>query len=162
MLFLLDANVLIRAHEDYYPIDRIPPFWSWLADQAQAGHTKMPFEIYDEIARAHGMLKDWITDQKIKDSLVLDEEVDETLFNRVLDEAYAPDLTDDEMEQAGRDPFLVTYALMGEQRTVVTKEVSKPSRIRGNRKVPDVCNTMDIKWMTDFEFYRQLGFRIKE
>lgn len=161
-MYLLDANVLIRAHEDYYPIDRIPPFWSWLADQAKVGYAKMPFEIYDEIARASGALKDWITNQTIKDSLVLDEEVDETLFNRVLDEAYAPDLTDDEMEQAGRDPFLVTYALMGERRTVVTKEVSKPSRTRGNTKVPDACSIMGISWMTDFEFYRQLGFRIEE
>ena len=31
-LYLLDANVLIRAHEDYYPVDRIPPFWTWLID----------------------------------------------------------------------------------------------------------------------------------
>lgn len=30
MLYLLDANVLIRAHSDYYPIDRIPQFWEWL------------------------------------------------------------------------------------------------------------------------------------
>ena len=162
MLFLLDANVLIRAHEDYYPIDRIPPFWSWLTDQAQAGHAKMPFEIYDEIAKAHGTLKDWIADRKVKDSLVLDEEVDEASLNRVFDEAYAPDLTDDEMEQAGRDPFLIAYALMGKQRTVVTKEVSKPSRTRGNRKIPDACDLMGIPWMTDFEFYRQRGFRIDE
>ncbi len=26
-LYLVDANVLIRAHEDYYPLDRIPQFW---------------------------------------------------------------------------------------------------------------------------------------
>ena len=50
MLYLLDANVLIRAHEDYYPLDRVRPFWDWLIVEAAAGHTKMPFEIYDEIA----------------------------------------------------------------------------------------------------------------
>ena len=29
MLFLLDLNVLIQAHEDYYPLDRMRPFWTW-------------------------------------------------------------------------------------------------------------------------------------
>lgn len=29
-VYLIDANVLIRAHGDYYPIDRIKPFWDWL------------------------------------------------------------------------------------------------------------------------------------
>ena len=38
-LYLPDANVLIRAHEDYYLIDRIPPFWDWAgrAGQGQTG-----------------------------------------------------------------------------------------------------------------------------
>ena len=94
MLYLLDANVLIRAHEDYYPLDRVRPFWDWLIAEAAAGHTKMPFEIYDEIASASGPLKDWIAKSEVKDTLVLDDEVDRDIFNQVLDTAYAPDLTD--------------------------------------------------------------------
>jgi hypothetical protein len=30
LLFLLDANVLINANRDYYPIDRVPELWEWL------------------------------------------------------------------------------------------------------------------------------------
>jgi hypothetical protein len=41
-LYLLDANILIRAHEDYYPVDRIPPFWSWLIEMGEKGVIKMP------------------------------------------------------------------------------------------------------------------------
>ena len=44
MLYLLDANVLIQAHEEYYPLDRIPQFWVWLVEEAVAGYAKMPFE----------------------------------------------------------------------------------------------------------------------
>ena len=58
MLYLLDANVLIRAHGDYYPIDRVPPFWNWLIAEGEAGHVKIPFEIYDEIAIGNDALKD--------------------------------------------------------------------------------------------------------
>lgn len=160
MTFLLDANVLIRAHEDYYPVDRVPQFWDWLLAEAIAGHVRMPFEIYDEIASANGLLKDWITDRTVREAMVLVEEVDSAIFNRVLQTAYGPDPTDAELEEAGRDPFLVTYGLMVPGRTVVTKEVSRPSKRRGRRKVPDACNDVGVSWVTDFAFFRQRNFRI--
>ena len=161
MLYLLDSNVLIRAHEDYYPLDRMAPFWDWLIQQAEAGNVKMPFEIHDEIAQGRGPLKDWIVNQVVRDALILNEEVDQETFNRVLDTAYAPDLSDVELEEVGRDPFLIAYALMAEERTVVTKEVSKPGKRRGRRKVPDACDDLEIPWITDFGFYRELDFRIR-
>ncbi|MGE0232872.1 MAG: DUF4411 family protein [Flavobacteriaceae bacterium] len=160
MLFLLDANVLIRAHGDYYPIDRVPQFWVWLAERGNAKQVKVPFEIYDEIANGNDPLKDWIVQTQIRDALILEEEVDRDVFNLVMDTAYAPDLTDTELVEAGRDPFLVAYARMDSNRCVVTKEVSKPSKQRGRRRIPDACNLLGIPWMTDFNFYGALDFRI--
>ena len=160
MLYLLDSNVLIRAHEDYYPIDRIPQFWDWLVAEAEAGHAKMPLEIHNEIANAKGPLGEWVTGADIKNVLVLNEEVDNGIFNRVMNTAYAPDLADNELEEVGRDPFLIAYGLMGGGRTIVTKEISRPSKIRGRRKLPDACQTMNIPCMTDFYFYRERDFRI--
>ena len=160
MLYLLDANVLIRAHEDFYPIDRVPQFWDWLEVEAKAGHIKMPFEIHDEIAISNGPLKEWCVDSHIKDVLVLDEEVDQSIFQHVLEKGYAPDLTDAELDQIGRDPFLIAYALVGGPRTVVTKEVSRPSKTRARRKVPDVCTECGGTWMTDFALYRARNFHI--
>lgn len=161
MLFLLDSNVLIRAHEDYYPIDRVPPFWKWLTAEAVAGRVKMPLEIYGEISVSTGPLKNWITSSLVKNSLVLDEEVDSKILNKVIETAYAPDLTENELEEAGCDPFLVAYGLMGPDRVVVTKETSSPSKKRGRTKVPDACTIMRIPWMTDFRFYRENDFRIR-
>ncbi len=40
------------------------------------------------------------------------------------------------------------------ERIVVTKEVSKPPQKRGKTKVPDACNTLGIRWMTDFAMYK--------
>ena len=161
MLYLLDANVLIRAHEDYYPLDRIPQFWDWLIAEAEAGIAKMPFEIHDEIASATGPLRDWITTDNVKNALVLGEEVDQGCLNEVLDVAYAPDLTDDELDEAGRDPFLIAYGLMGPDRAIVTKETSKPGKQRGRRKVPDACDIMGLLWMPDFRFYKERNFHIQ-
>jgi len=160
VLYLLDANVLIRAHEDYYPLDRVRPFWDWLMTEAEADHVKIPLEIYIEITPASGPLKDWINDSDVKDLLILDEEVDRGVFNQVIDTAYAPDLTGHELNQAGQDPFLVAYGLMGPKRAVVTKEVSQTTKLRGRRKLPDACDTMNVPWMTDFQFYKERDFHI--
>ena len=94
MLYLIDANVLIRAHEDYYPLDRVPQFWTWLENEAITGQVKMPFEIHDEIAISRGPLKDWICSQDIRQALILDEEADDDLVNHVLAEGYGENLTD--------------------------------------------------------------------
>jgi hypothetical protein len=157
LLYLLDANVLIRAHEDYYGLEQVPQFWQWLLGVADAGQVRMPFEVHDEIAVANGPLPDWICDAAVKKSLILDEEVDPDLFDRVM-RCYGANLSDSDLEKIGGDPFLVAYALVSPDRVVVTKEVSKPSKQGANRKIPDVCNDLSVSWMTDFEFFRTLGF----
>jgi DNA helicase HerA-like ATPase len=49
VLYLLDANVLITAHNQYYPINRIPEFWGWLRHMGERGIVKVPLEIYEEV-----------------------------------------------------------------------------------------------------------------
>jgi hypothetical protein len=48
-LYLLDANVLITAHNSYYPIEAVPEYWEWLIYMGTQGHVKMPFEIFEEV-----------------------------------------------------------------------------------------------------------------
>ena len=55
---------------------------------------------------------------------------------------------------------MTAYALMGSNRAVVTKETAKPSKQRANRKLPDVCETLGVPWMDDFQFYRERNFRV--
>ncbi|HEX6288553.1 MAG TPA: DUF4411 family protein [Herpetosiphonaceae bacterium] len=161
MLYLLDANVLITAHNSYYAIDSIPEFWGWLVHMGQTNQVKIPIEVIEEIqdGTKNDLLYDWIRDQTHLDALTLNEEVDVAQLQRVISQGYAPDLTDDEIELIGRDPFLVAYALAGPDRCVVTTEVSKPSKKRQNRKLPDVCNDFTVQWCNTFTFIRHLGFR---
>ena len=159
MLYLLDANVLIDANRDYYPIDRVPEFWEWLADAGENNRVKIPLEVYEEIKKGDDDLAEWIKDGTNKAALLFEEEVDVDLVSFVTDDGYADDLTDDEVEKIGRDPFLVAYALADEDyRCIVTTEVSKPSRERANRHLPDVCNTFHIPCVNTFQFVRALDF----
>lgn len=159
MLYLLDANVLIDANRDYYPITRVPEFWVWLAHIASEGHVKIPLEVYEEIKDGKDELGKWAREDAVKAALLLDEEADVSLVSRVTDEGYASDLTDDEVEKLGRDPFLIAYALAAPgERSLVTTEASKPGRRRANRHVPDVCNDFGVPCCDTFEFVRALNF----
>ncbi len=157
-LYLLDANVLIRAHEDYYPVDRIRPFWVWLQSMGESDIIKVPRIIYNEVKPSPGPLADWLRRPDVKQSMILNERP--SGVREVMARGYAPDLNDVEILKVGKDPFLVAAALAGPDRVVVTKEVSKPSATRANKKVLDVCNALGITPITDFRLYSILKFAI--
>jgi hypothetical protein len=164
MLYLIDANVLITAHNLYYPVNGVPEFWAWLSFRAAAGDIKVPLEIYEEVKdggtdEERDLLFGWISEQENKAALVLEEEVDPDLVARVVDNGYALDLNDQEIEQIGRDPFLIAYALAAPaERCVVTTEVSAPRKQRQNRKIPDVCASLGVSCCDTFTMLRALGF----
>lgn len=164
MLYLLDANVLIDANRDYYPIARVPEFWEWLVESGRNGFVKIPLEVYEEIkeGRQDDALAVWAKDIVVEESLLLSEESTADLVAMIVNNGYASDLTDDEIERIGRDPFLIAYALTEPlDRCVVTTESSRPSKTRGNKKIPDVCNALNIKHCNTYEFIKVLNFSTK-
>ena len=159
MLHLLDANVLITAHRFYYPLDRVPEFWEWLLAMGSDGQLKLPLDMVEEVCDGTDDLADWLSDAEHRAALQLDELADVALVQRAINEGYAPNLNDEEIEILGRDPFLVAHALRDPAaRCIVTTEVSKPRRTRANRRLPDVCNQLHIRWMDSFGLVRALDF----
>ena len=161
MLYLLDANVLIEPHELYYPVDRIPQYWDWLLEICESGAAKIPHEIYGEVQPADGPFKEWLRASGTPDRLALQEDADPALVTRVLEEGYGPNLSAEELVQPGQDPFLIAYALNGNDRTVVSQEVSRRSKKRGNRKVPDVCSDLGVPCINAFDLFRILDFHTR-
>ena len=158
MIYLLDANVPIDANRDYYPIDRVPQFWEWLVSLGQMGQVKIPREIYEEVTVGNDAVAKWLREDAT--AMLLEEAVSPQMSARVIEEGYAPDLTDDEIETVGKDPFLIAYALADPaERVVVSNEGSKPGRIRANRHVPDVCRDFDIRPINVYSLIRELDFR---
>ncbi|MCW0001789.1 DUF4411 family protein [Pararhizobium sp. YC-54] len=156
-MHLLDANVLITAHNLYYPISRFPEFWDWLVHMGNAGQVKTPVEILEEITEGSEIGR-WLGEADNYDSLRLDEDVDPVLVQAVI-EKYAPDLNDAEVIEIGRDPFLIAYAMARPaDRVVVTVEASKPTAKRANRRIPDVCKDVDVRWCNSFEMMTALNF----
>jgi hypothetical protein len=159
VLYLLDADALIRADSTYYPLKRFPIFWTWLIYSSNRGQIKLPQEQYDEVVVGRGELVEWLRVKENKESLLLPGAVDGDFVTKATHEGYAPDLTEAELVTVGQDPFLVAYALVAiKDRTIVSFENSAPSKQRANRKLPDVCNGFGVKCMTLFELIRELDF----
>jgi len=161
MLYLPDANVLITAQRDYYARDQVPEFWEWLIYVASENKVKIPYEILKEILVTNNKsdpLLQWINDGDNKKIITLDEVVDQSLVRKVVKTGYDIEPQDDNIETLGRDPFIIAYAMAHPDRCVVTNEVSKPSKLKQNKKIPDVCRSMSVKCCNTFEFTRQLKF----
>ena len=90
MLYLLDANVLITARNSYYPIDRVPEFWGWLAHVCSEEHAKVPLELYEEITDGNDALSDWARDDDNRSALLLEEPIDSGWFRGWWNKAMLP------------------------------------------------------------------------
>lgn len=141
----------------------MPEFWDWLAHQGEAGNIKMPIETFEEVKDGSNhadrdRLYGWVQDDAHKAAILFDRDVEPRLVQQVTDQ-YAPDLTDDELEAIGRDPFLIAHTLADPgDRCVVTTEVSKPRLQRQNRRIPDVCADVGVECCDTFAMLRALKF----
>jgi hypothetical protein len=125
----------------------------------------IPIEIFEEIKEGgtdpeKDLLYAWLSTTEVKAALLLEEDVDQPHVNTCTTKGYATDLTDQELIQIGRDPFLIAYAMVASgDRCVVSGEVSAPSKQRQNRKVPDVCDDMGVQCCNLFKMMKALGFK---
>lgn len=158
MLYLLDADTIIRGDRDFYPLRRFPVFWRWLVHQGSEGRVKIPLEQFEEVTAGQGPLVEWLCDRDVKEALLLGEEASANMVGFVTTEGYG-DLNEDELEIVGRDPFLIAYAFADAGvRTVVTFEVSAPGQKRGKRKIPDVCQRFGISTCNLYSMIDALDF----
>lgn len=160
MPYLLDSNVLVTAANTYYGIPQVPELWTWLLHQGESGVIKTPLEIHEEVAegRKEGdELLGWIKHDTNRVRWPQMNNAKIELVQRVVKEGYANDLTDDEVEKI--DPFLISYALGEAERCIVTTEISKSSRKRHNRHIPDICATLGVNCCRPWDLNRKLGVK---
>ena len=101
MLYLLNANALITAHNTWYGHKRVPEFWRWLIHYDELGTIKLPQEIYAEVEAGKEELAAWVHDAATKEALLLAEDSDPEEVQMVL-AYYGDPLTEDDILQSGR------------------------------------------------------------
>ncbi|WP_425406813.1 DUF4411 family protein [Hwanghaeella sp.] len=147
-MYVIDANCLIFAKNYHFQFERVPQFWSWLQNKAEADLVKMPIETWSKIGDYPPDRRDELAEWAIanKDALILADRAYDARFPDVLHQYTQPDgaaLTEAETNTVGDDYALIASALHGGY-TVVTDEVSRQSAQRANRKVPDVCADLNV------------------
>ena len=158
MLYLLDADTLIRSDRDFYRLKRWPVFWRWLSHMGAMGSVKIPLEQFEEVTVGRGLLVDWLKSAEVRGALLLGEASEPRMVNSVIRTGYGG-LNEIELEMAGRDPFLIAYAAqVPGDRTVVSFEVSAPHQKKGKRKIPDACRPLGVPCCNLFAMIEALDF----
>ena len=144
--YLIDADVLIRAHRSFYSMDVCPGFWDWLRLKAQDGTVRSVSAVRREIKNqaivrwAESLPADFFarpSDLALTANIEIGDWVNNNQnFNSTAREEF--------MNSADR--WLIAEA-RGSNMTVVTFETPSP-RSRRIIKIPDVCKEFGVKITT--------------
>lgn len=145
MIYLVDANTMIRSARDDFPMDRDQDFWEWLNQLFQSGNMKIPECICKEVLGKGDALSTWVSERL--NMLRLPDKSAMTYWTSVLRAYGNPNQKD--LEKIQNDSMLVAHALSKNGHgTVVTYEKYKDSPVSGNIKIPTVCERLHIPCIT--------------
>lgn len=150
MAYLLDANTLIQAKNEYYAFDLCPGFWDWLDQQSVAGNVFSVQAVKDELARGDDQLAQWAKDRDTEFFLPVDQRTSGAM-SAVSGWVQAGDFREDakRMFLAGADPWLIAHA-SAHGYTVVTHEVHQEGQ-KNKVKIPTVCKALNVPCIRTFE-----------
>ena len=158
--YMLDANVLMTAHRDYYAPDICPGFWECIGHYIAAGQLLVIDRVWDEIIYPQELV-DWLN-QTVGGALV------PTTAEPVI-RAYGEMMNwvqgNHQFLPAARDEFarvadgwLAAYA-MANNTIVVTNEVSNPN-VRRKVQLPNLCEQFGVGCINTYDMIRELGLRL--
>jgi len=151
-VYLLDANILIRAKNDYYDFNVCPGSWKWLIEANGRGVVGSIDAVRDELIAGVDELSDWAGDNK-SFFLPLTSEVVHCIGD--VNEWAAASLDYDPAAKSEfasvADSSLVGHAKQGGH-TIVTHEVVSNSRKR--IKIPNAAAAHDVKVISPFLMLR--------
>ena len=153
MIYLLDADVFIRAKNLHYGMDFCPAFWTWLIRMNRIGKVYSIEEVRKEIQAIEDELSHWTTGlhpQFFLHSDLSTVSAGESVSKWVSNQGYEEQAVHSFLGKA--DYHLVAHAYAGKH-TVVTHERSSTSTQK--IKIPDVCKGLNIKYSTPFKMLRR-------
>jgi len=156
-VYCIDANILIQAWQKYYSPEICPSYWEVLNDLGKKGVIFIPELVYEEIEKGEDNLFEWL-----KNSDIPIKKIDGEVTN-CLKEIYSsnPDhkyLVSSNGIHSKADPWVIAHA-MKEKAIVVTKEKKDFIRKQTKIKIPHVCDNMNISWIDDFDFIKNLNIK---
>jgi len=147
-MYLLDANVLITAKNQYYGFELCPGYWEWLDTAHAKGVVGSIEHVCDELAAGNDPLAAWAEKRRGTFFQDLDPQTQPALgqvSQWVMSAGYQPAAVSHFFQVA--DYYLIAAAL-AHGRTMVSLEVASNTKKRV--KIPDVCMGLGVKHVSPF------------
>lgn len=158
MAYVLDADILIQAKDEYYAFDLCPGFWDWLDRENTAGRLFSVNAVKDELERGNDELSRWARDRGAAFFAPVDERTNGAMA-AVAGWVQAGDFRDDAKRifLAAADPWLIAHAL-AHGHMVVTHEVHVDGQ-KNKVKIPTVCKALNVPCVRTLEMLRKENVR---
>ncbi len=154
-MYIFDSDSLIHAYrDDFPPKGEQSDFWNWLDDIGNHEGIIIPEKVIEELNLKTDGLSNFL--RKYPNLRIESTTRCLTVLPKVLS-TYGH-LSDVDLERLEKkaDPYVISHAIILNS-TVVSGEVSKPDRIGVNKKIPDICDSLDIS----FESYPSFLWRMR-
>ena len=158
-MYVLDANVFMTAHHDYYAPDLCPGFWECLQHYSRARRLLSIDRVRNEIVSPDKLVR-WVKQapSDLFRSSAQGEVVDAFSEMQTWVQGNGQFLSPAKDEFARvADGWLAAYAKV-HGAIVVTQEVFDPN-VRRRVPLPNVCKEFDVPYRNTFETLRELGVR---
>jgi predicted nucleic acid-binding protein len=156
-MYLLDANIFIRARNVAYPFAVFPGFWAWLREQAEDGVIGTIEAVKFEITRIPGNpLTDWANETPNLDLQPTEDAVGVMRDVSTWTMAHDGYLEAAKMTFLGSADYLLVAHAAATGAIVVTEEQPSPDS-KKRVLIPDVCDAFDVAYIDTTELLLRLG-----
>lgn len=156
-LYCIDANVLIQAWQKYYSPKLCPSYWEVLNKVGAQGRLFIPAEVSKEIHKGQDELAAWLKSSNIVVRPITGP-VTQNWSAILAKDPKHQFLVDNTKGRSLADPWVIAHA-MTENAVVVTKEEKLTAANSDKIKIPNVCEAMSVRCITDFEMLEELGIK---
>jgi len=149
--YCLDTSVYVNSWRKHYPIDieQFKPIWNRIDELGRSGKVFSPEEVWEELKNKDDELLAWI---KSRRHLFLPptEQV-QAAMKAIM--ATHPRLVDTSRGRSIADPWVIAQAQVSS--AIVVTEEERRIRPGKSPKIPDVCESLGIPYMSTLEFIRR-------
>ena len=167
MSFLVDSNVLIAAHRQYYAFPICPGFWQSIIEQYHGGKVLSIDRVKEELSNQGDALEEWI-DAELPKTFFGSSDQDSVIEKYAELQQWANDET--QYNEAAKaefasvaDAWVIAYAAAFDH-TVVTLETIRDPNVKKRVPIPNVCEEFEISCINTFEMlgHLQVSFELSD
>ena len=154
-MYIFDSDSLIHAYRDDFPPEgKHGDFWDWLDNIGNHEGIIIPEKVFEELSKKTDGLDEFLTKYpNLKNEPTINCL---PILPKVLFEYGELSDVDLERLEGKADPYVMSHAMMLHA-TVVSCEVSEPYKTGVNKKIPDICDALEVS----FESYPSFLWRMR-